>query len=163
MLQAVKNFFAEFFSEPERDSSAAAAKKRLKLVLIHDRIKLAPEELESMKFDLIEVISKYVEIDEEQLDLFLSQKSNDTSLVVNIPVLTRKQAYSTSSDADFDEREVEQKEGGKSSGGRKIAPAKRKQSGSTSTRTASRSSRTTRSSTKGRGTRKAQSSQEDSE
>jgi cell division topological specificity factor len=44
-------------------SSARQAKDRLKLVLIHDRIDMNPGTMEALKDDLIEVISRHVEID----------------------------------------------------------------------------------------------------
>ena len=47
----------------ENRRSARQAKERLKLVLIHDRTDLSPGELEALKDDLIEVISRHIEID----------------------------------------------------------------------------------------------------
>lgn len=68
------------------------AKNRLKLVLMHDRSQLTPNQVEQMKEELIDVISRYVEIDKDALDLCLEAETNTIALVANIPVLrTRKE------------------------------------------------------------------------
>lgn len=62
------------------------AKNRLKLVLMHDRSQLSPGEMEQMRDELVEVISRYVEIDKEALDLCLEAETNTIALVANIPI-----------------------------------------------------------------------------
>ena len=54
--------FADFF---RKKSSGSVAKDRLKLVLVSDRTNCSPEIMEQMKNDIIQVISKYMEIDME--------------------------------------------------------------------------------------------------
>ncbi|OGI19646.1 MAG: cell division topological specificity factor MinE [Candidatus Melainabacteria bacterium RIFOXYA12_FULL_32_12] len=66
------------------------ASNRLKLVLMHDRSKLAPGTLEQMRDELVDVISRYVEIDREALDLNLEDGSSTIALVANIPILRNK-------------------------------------------------------------------------
>jgi cell division topological specificity factor len=68
--------------------SANAAKERLKLVLIHDRTDLAPGMLESLKDDLIEVISRYVAIDPEAVRIDMEQDGRQQRLVADIPLMT---------------------------------------------------------------------------
>lgn len=63
------------------------AKNRLKLVLMHDRSQLSPGQMEQMRDELVEVISRYVEIDREALDLCLEAETNTIALVANIPIL----------------------------------------------------------------------------
>jgi cell division topological specificity factor len=63
------------------------ARNRLKLVLMHDRTQLSPGILEAMRDELVEVISKYVVIDKDALDLSLENESSTIALVANIPVL----------------------------------------------------------------------------
>lgn len=75
---------------PEAATEATAranARNRLKLVLMHDRTQLSPAMMEQMRDELVEVISKYVEIDRDALDLNLESESNTIALVANIPVL----------------------------------------------------------------------------
>jgi cell division topological specificity factor len=68
--------------------SANAAKERLKLVLIHDRTDLAPGMLESLKDDLIEVISRYVAIDPTAVRIDMEQDGRQQRLVADIPLQT---------------------------------------------------------------------------
>lgn len=71
-------------------NSKNEACNRLKLVLMHDRSKLAPGTLEQMRDELVDVISRYVEIDKEALDLNLENETNTIALVANIPILRTK-------------------------------------------------------------------------
>lgn len=73
-------------------STKEDAKKRLKLVLMHDRTQLSPSLLENMRDELVQVISKYVEIDQTALDLCLEQESNTIALVANISVVRAREA-----------------------------------------------------------------------
>ncbi len=73
--------------ESQSFDSKDDAKNRLKLVLMHDRSQLAPGQMEQMRDELVEVISRYVEIDREALDLCLEAETNTIALVANIPIL----------------------------------------------------------------------------
>ncbi|MGI6149187.1 MAG: cell division topological specificity factor MinE [Limnochordia bacterium] len=68
------------------DGSKTKAKERLRLVLVHDRSSLSPGLLDSLKEELIQVISKYMEIDESGLEVNLDQSDDSVALVANIPV-----------------------------------------------------------------------------
>lgn len=72
---------------PDLHSARGDAKSRLRLVLMHDRTQLSPAMMEQMRDELVEVISKYVEIDKSALELNLESESNTIALVANIPVL----------------------------------------------------------------------------
>ncbi|MEW6726739.1 cell division topological specificity factor MinE [Desulforudis sp. 1088] len=77
-------FLARIFG---RDSgSKSVAKERLRLVLVHDRANVSPQLLQLMKADLIKVISNYLEIDDEGLEVSLERNENQVALVANIPV-----------------------------------------------------------------------------
>jgi cell division topological specificity factor len=69
-----------------RKKSANSAKERLRLVLIHDRTDLTPGELESLKDDLIETISRYVEIDPMAVSIKMTQDGREQRLVADIPL-----------------------------------------------------------------------------
>ncbi|WP_281814268.1 cell division topological specificity factor MinE [Vallitalea longa] len=77
-------------------TSKRIAKDRLKLVLIHDRANCSPELLEMIKTDIINVISKYMEIDEESLDIKMGNTKSEISdaivpaLYANIPIKDMK-------------------------------------------------------------------------
>lgn len=82
------NFFTK-----DSDKSKNIAKDRLKLVLIHDRAMLSAGTLEQMKDEIIEVISRYVEIDRDELNIDIAQQEDNmrrTTLVANIPLRVKK-------------------------------------------------------------------------
>lgn len=70
----------------KKDSSQSIAKDRLKLVLMHDRADLPAAVLEQMRAEMLEVLRKYVEIDESELNVALEREDNTVALVANIPI-----------------------------------------------------------------------------
>ncbi len=67
-------------------NSASKAKERLQVVLIHDRISLTPEALQEMKEELLAVISKYVSVAGEDVEIALEQRDRDQNkLIAEIP------------------------------------------------------------------------------
>ena len=76
----------KFFSR--KPSSKDEAKKRLQFVLVQDRLNISTPVLEMMKTDILKVISNYIEIDEDDLDIQISQGNggNAPVLMANIPV-----------------------------------------------------------------------------
>lgn len=70
----------------ETSQSKNVAKERLRLVLVHDRVGVSSELLESLKEDLIKVIGNYMEIDKNSLEVSLDSSENQVALVANIPV-----------------------------------------------------------------------------
>ena len=70
----------------KNDKSKSVAKDRLQLVLMHDRADIPAPTLEKMRAEVIEVIRKYVDIDEEALTVALEREDNQVALVANIPV-----------------------------------------------------------------------------
>ncbi|MDD2573292.1 MAG: cell division topological specificity factor MinE [Bacillota bacterium] len=79
-------------------SSKNIAKERLKLVLVHDRVNVSPTFLEMIKGDIIRVISDYMEIDEDSLEVKITKTKSDEgdtmvpALVANIPIKRMKGA-----------------------------------------------------------------------
>ena len=72
------------FRRTER--SGAVAKDRLKLVLMHDRTDIPAPMMEAMRRDLVAVLSKYLEIDDSELDVALEKADGTVALVANIPI-----------------------------------------------------------------------------
>jgi cell division topological specificity factor len=80
----VFEFVQRFFGKP---SSSATAKERLRLVLLSDHLSLAPDVVEALKHDLIEVISRYVEVDASNCDVTFEQREKQVAMLANIPIL----------------------------------------------------------------------------
>ena len=76
--------------------SKAKAKERLHLVLMQDRVNVSADFLDLMKKEIIEVIKKYIDIDEAAMDVSLTNKQNEDgtkglpALYANIPILNIK-------------------------------------------------------------------------
>ncbi len=87
------DFFARIFGK-DSNSSKNIAKERLKLVLIHDRASVSPNLVQSLKEDLIKVISNYMDIDENALEVNLENHDNQVALIANIPVKSMKRKVS---------------------------------------------------------------------
>jgi cell division topological specificity factor len=61
------------------------AKERLQFILVHDRINLPPERLAAMKAEILDVISKYVAVEREKVDIGLVQRDRDSLIKAEIP------------------------------------------------------------------------------
>ncbi|MBR5303843.1 MAG: cell division topological specificity factor MinE [Candidatus Gastranaerophilales bacterium] len=79
-----------FFTTQSSDDTKVMAKSRLRTVLMQDRVGFSERAMQMLKDDLIESISKYLEIDEESFDLSIDAKENATILNLSIPVLRTK-------------------------------------------------------------------------
>ena len=86
----MKNIFHYF----RKKSSGTIAKDRLKILLISDRVNCSPEMLDKIKMDIAEVISKYMKIDKESMEIQISKTgmksmnaSKTPTLYANIPIL----------------------------------------------------------------------------
>lgn len=86
MFETVK----EMFEKNGKENSKDVAKERLRLVLVHDRMDrmgISRNVLNNMKEDLIEVISKHLEIDEQGLEITFDRQDKDSvALEANIPI-----------------------------------------------------------------------------
>jgi cell division topological specificity factor len=80
----VIEFFQRLFGKP---ASSATAKERLRLVLLSDHLSLAPDVVEALKHDLVEVISRYVEVDASNCDVTFEQREKQIAMLANIPIL----------------------------------------------------------------------------
>lgn len=67
-------------------TSKEIAKDRLKIVLIHDRANISPEVMQALKNDIIEVISHYMDINKNEMEISLENDDNSVALLANIPV-----------------------------------------------------------------------------
>jgi len=69
-----------------KDKSGEVAKKRLQMVLIHDRSDISPGLLEEIKDDIIEVITRRLAVDRENVVVNLTQEGRDSILVAEVPL-----------------------------------------------------------------------------
>ena len=69
-----------------RKHSANSAKERLQLVLIHDRTDLTPAQLDALKDDLIDTISRYIEIDPAAVHIAVEHDGRSQRLMADIPL-----------------------------------------------------------------------------
>lgn len=98
MFEGLTTFFKKIFKpgQTSEDSSKNMAKERLHLVLMQDRANVSADFLDLMKQEIIEVIKKYIEVDEKEIDVRLTNQSNDDgtngapALYANIPILNIK-------------------------------------------------------------------------
>lgn len=70
--------------------SANQAKERLHLVLIHDRTNLSNSALEDLKDELIEVISRHIDIDPSSVNIEMNKDGRQQRLIADIPILGPK-------------------------------------------------------------------------
>ena len=100
MFENIINFFKSIGKKEDKkqsqENSKDAAKERLHLVLMQDRANVSADFLELMKQEIIDVIKKYIEIDEKEIDVRLTNKENEDgtngapALYANIPILNIK-------------------------------------------------------------------------
>lgn len=96
MWENILNFFKNLSKKDQEDKSKRAAKERLHLVLMQDRANVSADFLELMKQEIIDVIKKYIEVDEGEIDVRLTNKTNTDgttgapALYANIPIMSLK-------------------------------------------------------------------------
>lgn len=97
MLDTIKGFFKKIGKKEEEESNSKdAAKERLHLVLMQDRANVSVDFLDMMKQEIIDVIKKYIDIDESEMDVRLTNKVNEDgtngapALYANIPIVSIK-------------------------------------------------------------------------
>lgn len=98
MFESIMNFFKKLNKKEKKATvnSKEAAKERLHLVLMQDRANVSADFLELMKQEIIDVIKKYIDVDEGAIDVRLTNKENEDgtngapALYANIPIINIK-------------------------------------------------------------------------
>ena len=99
LLKDICNKVLSLFKQTEKEEENAkdVACNRLRVVLMQDRTNLTPELLQRMRRELVELLSKYVEMDKDALELNFDQEGDQMALMLSIPVIRAK-----------DEKEIEE-------------------------------------------------------
>lgn len=106
LYNKVLGFFRQ--TEKTEESAKEVACNRLKFVLMQDRTNLTPELMDRMRKELIELLSRYVEMDKEALELGFEQEGNQMALMLSIPVLrAREEAEIEATLAEEDAKKAE--------------------------------------------------------
>lgn len=116
MFESVINFFKKIGKQnKEQVKSKDAAKERLHLVLMQDRANVSADFLDLMKQEIIEVIKKYIDVDENAIDVRLTNKANGDgttgapALYANIPIVSIKEEVKTGMARQQDEPSTKKK------------------------------------------------------
>ena len=95
MFENIMKFFKKTNNKKE-EINKDTAKERLHLVLMQDRANVSADFLDMMKQEIIDVIKKYIDVDEKEIDVKLTNKQNSDgttgapALYANIPIKSIK-------------------------------------------------------------------------
>lgn len=84
MIPEIQSLISRWFNP--RTNSKDEAKQRLKFLLIHDQVDLTPAQLEAMKTEIMEVICKYMDVDQQETVFRLERLEDKVALVSSVPV-----------------------------------------------------------------------------
>jgi cell division topological specificity factor len=85
-MTMIHEFLEALFPHINSESSRLQVKKRLQSIVAHDRTELTPQMLDLMRKEILDVVSRYVEIDVEGLDFSLESDRRMTALIANLPI-----------------------------------------------------------------------------
>ena len=83
----------EFMVGRKKPTPGEMAKERLKVVLVHDRLKVNPEVLEMIRAEVLSVISKRLEVDEQQMQVLLTREGGADKLQTDVPIRRQKVTF----------------------------------------------------------------------
>ena len=90
LFSDIYNKLLELFQIEKSENTSECATNRLQVILMHDRTKLDPLIMNKMREELIEVFSKYVVINKEELEIGLQNDGDAVALMLNIPIIRAK-------------------------------------------------------------------------
>ena len=116
MFESILKFFKKFGKGEGKEESGNKAKERLHLVLMQDRANVSADFLELMKQEIIDVIKKYIEVEENEIDVRLTNEVKEDgttsapSLYANIPILNIRNDMKKEVEKDKKQEENKQDE-----------------------------------------------------
>ncbi len=90
LFSDIYNKIMDWFQTDKSENTSECATNRLQVILMHDRTKLDPLIMNKMREELIDVFSKYVVIDKEELEIGLKNEGDAVALMLNIPIVRAK-------------------------------------------------------------------------
>lgn len=116
MFENVINFFKKIGKKDQiEEKSKDTAKERLHLVLMQDRANVSADFLDMMRQEIIEVIKKYIDVDEKDIDVRLTNKTNEDgtmgapALYANIPITGIKEEMKKEKEKETKDKKQEEK------------------------------------------------------
>lgn len=116
MFEGITNFFKRIGKKDQLEASSKdTAKERLHLVLMQDRANVSADFLDMMRKEIIEVIKKYIDVDENDIDVRLTNRTNEDgttgapALYANIPIAGIKEEAKNKKTEEKEEKTEEQK------------------------------------------------------
>lgn len=116
MFEGITNFFKRIGKKDQLEASSKdTAKERLHLVLMQDRANVSADFLDMMRKEIIEVIKKYIDVDENDIDVRLTNRTNEDgttgapALYANIPIAGIKEEAKNKKTEKKEEKNEEQK------------------------------------------------------
>lgn len=110
IYNTVAKFFRQQDEQANGDASKSVATNRLKLVLMQDRTNLTPKVLEQMRGELVDLLSKYLEMDKDLLELNFEHEGDQVALMLSIPVIRAKDEEEILAAIEEVENEIEEDE-----------------------------------------------------
>ena len=118
MFENILNFFKKLGKNEKKEANGSKnkAKERLHLVLMQDRANVSADFLEMMKQEIIEVIKKYIEVEEKEIDVRLTNEVKEDgttgapSLYANIPIANIRNDMKKEVEEETSKSENENKE-----------------------------------------------------
>lgn len=118
MFESIMNFLKKLgkTEKSKETKSKQTAKDRLHLVLMQDRANVSADFLEAMKQEIIEVIKKYIEVDEKEIDVRLTNEVKEDgttgapSLYANIPIMNIRNEMKKEVETKVKEEELRKQE-----------------------------------------------------